>query len=283
MNSTFCAHFKKICEELNLSNERENALKGEQAYNYKENGGYVTVQSASIKTEFPAGTDYLVMKKAEGVSADKYMADLYKYGQNKLSAYKNPIQGSDYSVQLGREKELLKVRNEIVQKIREAEQSYKHLEQLTRTWILKALFEKVGDSCFLHGDLHAGNIMIAKNNLTVLDFGNCTVFENKEKISRILKMMASAFVGESDRFVDAMEDLVAMEKGANPYNSLSSSQKKALKANLRTELDKILKLGGGRNTGERIFASILKAQQMGIRMPQEVLDFTECQQRLRIP
>ena len=280
MSSTFNAHYKKICEELDLSNECKNALKGEQAYNYKVNNVNVTVQSASIKTEFPVGTDYLVMEKAEGVSADKYIASLYKYGQDKLLTYKNPIQGSDYSVQLGREKELLKVRNEIVQKIKEAEENYKHLEQLTETWILKALFEKVGNSCFLHGDLHAGNIMITNNYLTVLDFGNCTTFDSKGKISSILKMMASAFVGESGRFVTALEELVKLEGKANPYNSLKSSEKKNLMNNLKVEIDKILKLGGVRNTGERIFASILKAQQMGITMPQEMLNFTECQQRL---
>ncbi len=95
-------------------------------------------------------------------------------------------------------------------------------------------FFRSNDGYFHHGDLHAGNIMINKDYATVLDFGNCTTLDNSTaffssqigRVTAILKMMAAAFAGFSDDFIESLEGVIALEGEKNDFNSLTSEEKK---------------------------------------------------------
>ena len=282
MLATFNAHYQKMKEELDMGNEKTNALMGAKAYNDKTVETGECVKSVNISGDIPSGDDYLVMDLAQGTTLDRYIEELSQFGSSKLKEFDNydPETKKFYSVKPGDELKRIKIRKEIADKLVEAEKCHGHMEKLVEAWITKAFFTKTGNGYFHHGDLHSGNIMINEDQATVLDYGNCTVLENGSQISDIVNMMAAAFVGKADKFVEAMEKVLSREGAKNAFNNLPSDKKKATLNKLKTELDEIMKLGGSKNTGERIFASLLKTQQMGISLPQELQNFSQCQQRL---
>ncbi len=269
MEASFNAHLTKIYEELNFKNEGKNIVSG-KIYEGKE------LTSVKLNKDIPAGEDYIVMNKAEGVTLDRYIEETKGYGSKILEKYINPDVTSDskYIVNRYKMEEYYKDRQALEEKLSEVEERYSHIEALVAKWIDEALFE----SRFHHGDLHAGNIMINDQKATVLDYGNATQLPS-DKVKAIVKMMAAAFFGNTENYIEGLEKLLALDKG-NTYNSMEKEQKNAIKGNLEKELKEIFSLGSRERTGEKIFVSLLKCQELGIKLPREVQNFSQCEQRL---
>ena len=70
------------------------------------------------------------------------------------------------------------------------------LNELVKAWFDRALF---GDG-FFHGDMHAGNVMIDANGVTVIDFGNCTRMTAAER-DQMLSLIIAATSGDAKRFL----------------------------------------------------------------------------------
>ncbi len=283
MQATFSAHYKKMREELDFGNEANNVKLGMKAYSAKDKVTGDTVGSVSLSQTIPSGKDYLVMDLAKGTTLDRYIEEIGEFINKKLEEFKgyDSNTGKYYNIKPGDEEKRLKIRQEIAQKLVEAQKCHGHMEKLVEQWIQMAFFtETTNGGYFHHGDLHSGNIMINEEQATVLDYGNCSVLKSGGRIPDIINMMAAAFIGRTDKFVSALERVLVSEGQDNAYNSLSSNEKEALIKKVTKELDEIMKLGGTANTGERIFVSFLKVQQLGISLPQELQNFSQCQQRL---
>ncbi len=285
MLSSFNAHYNKIVEELDFGNEIKNANMGEKAYTKDPK-----VHSVKISTTIPSGKNYLVMDKAEGVTADRYIEELKELSLSSIKEFDSLVGPADkrYTMSIKDLPRHTEIRKKIADKLIEAQKCQKNMEKLVETWIQDALFTSVSKHMYFHhGDLHAGNIMINKDFATVLDYGNCTTLDNSAtgwfssgKVDNIVKMMAAAFKGFSGDFVKFLEAFIALDGDKNDYNSLPDMKKKEMKDKLTKELEVVLKLGGEENTGERIFVALLKAQEAGFKLPQELINFSQCQQRL---
>ncbi|MBR5419865.1 MAG: hypothetical protein IK115_01810 [Lachnospiraceae bacterium] len=276
MMASYTAHMRKIDEEFDLKNEAQNIIKGEKSYEATHKKFGSKVSSVKLVEGIPSTKDYLVMDKAEGETVDRYLLEL----NQQLGDLKEPWKGynektkKDHNQLTEKEAEQFEARKKLETKLREVEKRRKNLVQMARTWANQALF----GNYFHHGDLHAGNIMINDEKATVLDYGNCTQL-NKDRVEAILRMMAAAFCGFSDDFIDGLRELLHADKG-NSYNRMANKEKDVLKARLKVELDKIFELGDGSNTGERIFLAMMKAQEVGFKLPQEIQNFSQCEQRL---
>ena len=280
MKASFKAHLLKIEEEFNLKNEAKNCHSGRR-YNVKDDKTGAKVSSVHTNTKIPAGDDYMVMNKAEGQTADRYMDDVNKLLDGCFDQFFNYSErtGSDYNANSENIEQLMKTTAQIEKKLFEAEKMQKHMEKLAWIWVEKALFENlVTGSNFHHGDLHAGNIMLSEEGATVLDYGNATKLP-VAKVRKIVRMMSAVLAGFSGDFIKALGELIALDKG-NAYNTLSDAQKKKMNDELKVKLDEIFKLGTPEQTGEKIFVALLKAQEVGYHLPQEIQNFSQCEQRL---
>ncbi|MBP3782068.1 MAG: hypothetical protein J6I68_02365 [Butyrivibrio sp.] len=284
MLASFNAHYNKIVEELDFNNEVKNAKLGSKAYEGEN------VRSVKISETIPSGQHYLVMDKAQGVTADRYIAQLKNYSEECLKEFQDPKDASKHSITLSKLERRNEVRKQVADKLIEAQACQKNMEKLVSSWITNALFSEIDKKkYFHHGDLHAGNIMINKDYATVLDYGNCTTLDNSGegllfkgagRVDNIIKMMAAAYKGFSDYFIECMEAFIKLDGKENDYNSLSDKKKTEMKKKLKAELNTVFKIGSGENTGERIFVALLKAQEAGFKLPQEMINFSQCQQRL---
>ncbi|MBO6214016.1 MAG: hypothetical protein J6N76_00605 [Lachnospiraceae bacterium] len=174
------------------------------------------------------------------------------------------------------------------QNLRDAKRTQGYVADLSYQWFEMAVFGSyslsINGENFHHGDLHSGNIMVDENGTTVLDYGNCTVLTDK-KINQILGMMISVVAGRTDFFVDAFDELLGLaeedDEKLKPgeqvgYTRMSLEQK----MKYEEELKKIFELGSSADSGRKVLLALTKAQELGIKLPREIQNFSQCQQRL---
>lgn len=137
---------------------------------------------------------------------------------------------------------------------------------------------------FIHGDMHAGNIMIdlANRQSTVLDYGNAILLDT-DRINAIVNMTTAAGVNRADIFVEHFDKMLkysardeAKSKQKVGYAPMSAKVKAAYKK----RLDEVFKLGDPGDNGKRILVALSIAQELGIKMPKEMQNFSQCEQRL---
>ena len=124
---------------------------------------------------------------------------------------------------------------------------------------------------FYHGDLHAGNIMVSDEKMTLIDFGNATSL-SREQQANIMLMMAAASVSSAKMFLEGFEPL------------LSPAGKAALKEKgqqVKEEVKRILSMGTVNDTGERIAVVLKTLQNLDIELPAPIFNFSQCQIRLQ--
>ena len=269
MEKSIQNHINKVREELDFTTEVKNALMGAKAYNStdKSTGGKVT--SVAINTDMPVGSDYIVMNKADGVTLDKYVLELKakcREMQKKVRVL-NPVTGENVSnLTADTLPKLAQMKEELLGVLKEAEKRKQHVYKLSQQWIREGIF----GNFFHHGDLHSGNIMVSEKSATVLDYGNATKFRD-EDIVPITKMLAGAGFNNAKCFVEPLMEL--LEKEGIKVTPLQRS------IFLKRCAD-IMEIGKERETGKRIMAALLAAQESGIPIPRAIHNFAMCEQRL---
>ena len=175
-----------------------------------------------------------------------------------------------------------------------------HLLQATKLWFYEALF---GSGKF-HGDTHAGNLMVAANGVTFIDFGNLfqlkthyeldqnnqpvkeriqtmvdghlvTIERDKVRLNEkheLLRIMTGAAFRDKNFFLEGFERL------------LSESGKATLKAN-RAKAEAILDtvLGKGKFAYDIIYrlnAAVAELQKLGLELPPQINCFIQSMARL---
>ena len=282
VESALMAHMSGVEKELDFTTEAKNCEKG-KVYN---TGKGPAVRSVKLDKNVKAQKHYMVMDKAEGQTVDQYILELKNLVPMYLSRFYfgvDPMTKKKvYRVTSKNYKELAPVRKELLAHLKSAEKRQKHVALLAEKWVDEALF----GSYFHHGDLHAGNIMVNDECATVLDYGNANQL-SKDQMQMIVKLMAGAFVGKTDVFIRDLGELLKLNetlvKGKNgkierkpdPIE-ITEDQKKALKE----KLDEVFKIGGAEATGDKIFIALMKAQEVGIKIPAEIQNFSQCEQRL---
>ena len=129
----------------------------------------------------------MVIEKADGVTVNKYIENMGENAQEIVEKNLSNMQ---------KQGELQKI-------IDEAEKQYNNLLDFAKNWTEEGMFK----SNFYHGDLHAGNLMLGQNGVTVIDFGNAVQVDETQ--SRALKnMLCAATLKDTGVFVESFRKLI---------------------------------------------------------------------------
>ena len=278
MSKTFEGQLARILDELDFTIEATNINFGRGVYEQPvylrqrsllNNSEIQTLNLTSLHSMevHPLVTptmDCLVLKKAPGVTYDRYMKDVSRRLDEMMEG-REPENGSYKLANLA---ELILFRKELVGMYNETLKRQRFLIDLTKKWAHEGLF----GGGFYHGDLHAGNIMTDGNGLTVIDFGNATHLTPVER-NHVLRMISAALVGWNDMFESSFKALLS-EKGQAEYDAKNAEGK------ISRDLAEVLKKGHGIDVGMRIAAALMLLQKHGIEVPGPIYNFNQCQMRL---
>lgn len=300
--SGFLAQYSEIKKEFDLTNEAKNCELGIKHYvkpyeikdkdkkkskeeEIKNARKDFRVKSVTISKTIKPRKNYIVMDMAQGETADKITMKAKKQAATTMDTFKNknPFVQAPYCINAVNIEDFWNKRKNMMDELNNVYQTSKLIAKLSFEWIEQALFGK-GDETFHHGDLHAGNIMIdlKERYSTVLDYGNCSLM-TKNKIKTILNMTTAVVVDRADCFVNAFNKMLTLsaedEKNAVDkvgYAPMSEKTKQEFTAKLQT----IFRMGDSTDSGKKIILALNVAQELGIRLPKEIQNFSQCQQRL---
>ena len=145
--------------------------------------------------------------------------------------------------------------------------SYQLLAHFAKQWVTEGIFGKG----FYHGDLHAGNMMIDKERLTVIDFGNATTLGEQEQ-TEVTRMVAAAAARDSKLFLEGYRGLLS-DRGKGVF--------KQKEAEIRAVVDDVLRCGTVEDTAKRIAVLLTELQKLGLELPAPIFNFSQCQMRLQ--
>ncbi len=270
MLKTFEGQMIHLKEELDLTIEAKNCELG-SIYDKRDK----KVRSMKVSRMAPATPNALMLERAPGDTVvnvlkssrslrEQYLGKFYEYDEkgelvhtDKDTIKLNIKQGAD----------TYEARVKLSNRLAQLQTQQKLLLDLCDSWVRQAIF---GEG-FYHGDLHAGNIMMSKDALTVIDFGNCTKLTPEEQ-QKILKVMMAATAGDHEAFL-------------NGFASMLSEDSQELLREKKNDLLKIFKevmqLGTYTSSASRIGAALMRAQELGFELPASIYGFQQCQMRIQ--
>ena len=221
MYKTYMNKIANIKKELDLRIEADNVDLGKI---YEDE--LLHIRSMRLDKDTKKMTGAIMLEKAPGMSVDKFLSAM---DAERKKIYKMHSSGSsNHDVLL----ELDKFRNELMAKQR-------YLLNMSCKWLEEALYK----SGFFHGDLHAGNVMIDDNGVTIIDYGNAHKLEKAEssgiinlivamsrynfkivtsQVEALLKGESAAiFAGKKEEFALKIKTIVQKEdKNADPVDKI---------------------------------------------------------------
>ena len=294
MEATYLGNLQRMEEELDLTIEAENCKNG-QVYNKPvkdaDTGRVKTnlCDSMKMSTLVEPTSDTLMLEMAGTKTVKQFMNDMRTERERLVWPYCKKIKEKDKNgKETGKEvlkinadgsyelrddltyyekAELRKVTDKLLVLADEQDKKTKALAQLAEKWVTEGVFEKG----FYHGDLHAGNIMISKIGVTVIDFGNATVLNTKQQ-GHVTRMMTAAAQGDVENFRHNFHQLLE-----NTPEEVYQEKREELTLVFKD----ILTTGSKDNAAERIAVALIKAQEMGLELPPVIANFSSCQMRLQ--
>lgn len=275
MEATYEGQLARIEEELDFTIEARNVQKG-NVYNES----YTTLQTMKLNSLVEPTANALVLERAPGMNADKYMRVVRKQQQDLLSPfYVRDEQGNVLKRDAGRGllpalkyssdtvNRIAETRRQLAALLEQLQKRQKYMMQLVEVWVKEGIY----GSGFYHGDLHAGNFMLDDSGLTVIDFGNVTKLslEQQEEVTR---MMMAASVGDVETFRHGFHMLL---------ENTPESEYQKKRPELTRVFQEVFALGDQDSAGARIMAALMKAQELGIELPPAIHNFSQCQIRLQ--
>ena len=252
MEKTYINKLRSIQEELNLTGEADNILAG-QIYNDPD----LHIKAMKLDKDFPKYKEMIVLEKAEGDTVTGYS----KKKDLQLKQICEDIE-KQKGTDSGYEglKKLYELRKELLSK-------KPFLDNLMAKWGGEALFE----SGYFHGDLHAGNIMIDDEGVTVIDFGNASKLEKDEQ-THVINLLAAANTYRCTTFLDHFRALMD-DTNRNLYDNYPKKQE------LDDKIRDIIKKEED-EPAKKMLAVVNEFQQAGIEMPKSLYSFIQCLTRM---
>ena len=280
MEATYEGQLSRIEEELDLSIEARNVVKG-ALYDKPMEKGLESdgVKSMKLDDLVAPTVNSMVLEKAKGTTLDRYMKDVDKRIQELMGDLykKNPdgsvmLQGGhpvliDAANQMEEGYKIQTAREELHKELERLLKRHEYMSTLAEKWVNEGIFKEG----FYHGDLHAGNIMIDDDGATLIDFGNATALDEKQRVNVTL-MVGAAAVGDVDGFIEGLHNLLDKE---------FEGDFKSAQADLKTGLKEIFSLGDSNCAGQRIALALLKAQELRLQVPAAIFNFSQSQLRLQ--
>ncbi|MBQ1548548.1 MAG: hypothetical protein IIZ61_09170 [Lachnospiraceae bacterium] len=271
MHLTFQGQLANHKAELDLTKEANNIEAG-KVYD----GKFKDVECEKINTLIDPTVNSLVLEEAEGKTLDDILIETEIFRQDIRSEL-----GDEYELTLKLEDydKTKECRDKLIDKVNELIKKRDMMANVTHRWVEEAIFK----GGYYHADLHAGNILIGDDKATLIDFGNAVQFTADQKAA-ITKMILAASSSHEENFFDAFCEILLKKEGEEKtpediaFEAFFNEEKKTA---LRNEIDKIFDMSEGSEAGERISAVLIKAQQLGIKLPPEIFNFSQGQLRLQ--
>ncbi len=248
MLKTYLNKEKAILRELDLRLEADNVEKGSI---YEDE--LLHIRSMKLDKNTKSTIQTIVLEKAEGISVDKFMENKNADRDKVEKKATKPEDKSKVSIYQTVE-ELSEIRKDLVAK-------QKYLINLTSKWLDEAIF----NTGFFHGDLHAGNVMIDDEGVTIIDYGNASKLSPKEQTD-ILNILAAAAKFNEERVADHIRSMLSPEA-----KRIYDSKKNTLEQNIRT----IVKKEGGMPV-QTVLAVLNELQKEEIEIPEGFYNFIQC-------
>ncbi|WP_295355110.1 AarF/UbiB family protein, partial [uncultured Succinivibrio sp.] len=282
MDVTFAGDLKTILEELDLTIEANNVESGQI---YSNNS--TKVKSMTLSPLVRPTTDVMVLDLAPGITLDKCIRDANENTKLMLRPFTHiDMRNGTYmerhkftgKVTDKLEHQNYKVSLENYNKLSEQYQTLlkqqQNLMTFTKNWVTEGIFGKG----FYHGDLHAGNIMTSPDQLTVIDFGNCTQLTADQQ-QHIIRMMAAAMYSDSSAFIDSLTALLSETSKArlNEHVDKNDPNTPLVKDRLKAVISAVLSKGSRKDAGARILVALQEVLKLGVEMPAPIYNFSKCQ------
>ena len=268
MEATYRGQLLRIEEELDLTIEAQNVERGRL---YDE--GVQTVQAMKVNPLVEPTVNAMVLEKAPGTTLDKYMDETRsEYREEIASMYVDQVErltdmGMGEAVRIRSGADFAKTYTKLTQMYDKLVKRQKYLTTLANKWVTEGVFGRG----FYHGDLHAGNIMVDDERMTIIDFGNATKLDEVQQ-SHVVKMMLAAGYGMMDDFRHSFHMLLQ-----NTPEEKYQEKREALGA----MIEEVFQMGTTQDTGARIAVVLLKAQELGLELPPAIANFSQSQIRLQ--
>lgn len=256
-------------DELDLTLEAKNCERGDI---YNTHGD---VKSMKVLDIVAPSTNSMVVKKAEGETIDSMLESMKSEYEAAFGRYferdeKGNIVYDGAFPKLNIDAKtpgLAKIQRRFCDKLVKMQKAQRRMVTLAEKWVHEGVF----GSGFYHGDLHAGNILNGRHELTVIDYGNATQLTPFQQ-TEITRMMVAAAAGDMEGFRDGFKKLL---------KNTSEEEFNKKKPQLSAAIEEVFRLGDKRSAGQRIAAALMKAQQLGFEIPTSVYNFSQCELRLQ--
>ncbi|MCR5402610.1 MAG: hypothetical protein K6E91_02150 [Butyrivibrio sp.] len=268
MEKTYNGLLERYMEELDLTIEARNTELG-RIYDIDNNISSMKVSSLAnptpnsmIVTKAPGDTIVNVLKKSR-----QYRDDLLGQFYQKDEEGRLILENENPKLVIGAGTDVHKIMEELSAKLALLQRQQEKLCKLATKWVDEAVF---GEG-YYHGDLHAGNIMMSDDKLTVIDFGNATKLDAFQQEKITLMLMAAA-AGSGSGFYQGFVSLLS--KDSQKLLETKSDE-------LAAVFGEVMKLGDFHSSAERIYAALVRAQKLGFELPPSIYGFQQCQIRLQ--
>ena len=277
MEETYKGQLTNYRKELDLTTEAQN-IQGGEVYNNKFEG----VETVKINNLIDSTVNTLVLELAEGktlddilLEAEKFRNDVYEELRYKSVDKDGNVEKFDYAeLDYRNFEKSAELKNKLIDKANELIKKRDIMADVTKDWVQEAIF----GGGYYHADLHAGNIMISEEKGTMIDFGNAAKFNGDQQtaITRMITAAADAEDPDVDLFFKSFNSMLNMDdpKFAEFYTEEKQDEVKA-------EFERVLRMGGYGEAGERIACALIKAQELGVTLPPEIYNFSQGQLRLQ--
>ena len=278
MKKTFKGQFDTILRELDFTLEAENIDVAKVHYDRPMVNGVLMegVRSMGRSTSVPPATNGLVLEKVSGDTLDGTLTKCSDKIKDIKAQFGRTVKlgngGETRTVLQGKTvDDVPRVRKEMLRQVKLLSEKRGQLEELLKTWVNEALF----GSGFIHGDMHAGNVMSDDKSMTFIDFGNVTRLSEADRTG-ITKLFVTAgydkLAAPAKAFLDALEKL--LDDGGK---QTLKTERKAIE----TELTEIMKLGTSDRLISKVFAALAVVQRHKVSLPEGVNAFMQSLSRLK--
>ena len=267
MAGVFDVRLEGIFKELDFTVEANNVKQGSIYTSGVVNDKIEGVRSMELYPFIAATANTLVVRKAPGVTYDRFIADSKARVDTVLGKLKK-VRNADGSVNYlsGDPTKILTTREALLDTYNDILQRQKQLTGFIEKWTFEAIF----DGGFFHGDVHAGNLMCDGTRLTVIDYGNASRFSASE-LNSLKWALAWIPAKKASKFLENYENL------------LSAEGKKTLAAkrnDLVRALQEVFDRADASDIGRVMSAAFQLIQEMGVELPGPIFSMLQSMQRL---
>jgi len=267
MAGVFDVRLEGIFKELDFTVEANNIKQGSIYTSGVVNDKIEGVRSMELYPFIAATANTLVIRKAPGVTYDRFIADSKARIDTVLGKLKK-VRNADGSVNYlsGDPTKILTTREALLDTYNDILERQKQLTGFIEKWTFEAIF----DGGFFHGDVHAGNLMCDGTRLTVIDYGNASRFSASE-LNSLKWALAWIPAKKASKFLENYENL------------LSAEGKKTLAAkrnDLVRALQEVFDRADASDIGRIMSAAFQLIQEMGVELPGPIFSMLQSMQRL---